>query len=79
MDRVYENIRKRRKELHMTQKELADKCGYTDHTTINKMEKGLVDITLGRLRQIAAALDTTPFELMEGDTDEIQKTDLPRL
>ena len=79
MDRVYENIRKRRKELHMTQKELADKCGYTDHTTINKMEKGLVDITLGRLRQIAAALDTTPFELMEGETDEIQKTDLPRL
>lgn len=78
MDRVYENIRKRRKELHMTQKELADKCGYTDHTTINKMEKGLVDITLGRLRQIAAALDTTPFELMEGDTDEIQKTNLPR-
>lgn len=79
MDRVYENIRKRRKELHMTQKELADKCGYTDHTTINKMEKGLVDITLGRLRQIAAALDTTPFELMEGETDEVQKTDLPRL
>ena len=79
MDRVYENIRKRRKELHMTQKELADKCGYTDHTAINKMEKGLVDITLGRLRQIAAALDTTPFELMEGETDEVQKTDLPRL
>lgn len=79
MDRVYENIRKRRKELHMTQKELADKCGYTDHTTINKMEKGLVDITLGRLRQIAAALDTTPFELMEGESDEVQKANLPRL
>lgn len=70
MDRVYENIKKRRKELRMTQKELAAKCGYTDHTTITKMEKGLVDITLGRLKQIADALETTPFELMEGEADE---------
>ncbi len=67
MDRVYENIRRRRKELHMTQKELADKCGYTDHTTINKMENGLVDVTLGRLKMIAKALDTTIFDLLEGE------------
>ena len=67
MDRVYENIRRRRKELHMTQKELADKCGYTDHTTINKMENGLVDVTLGRLKMIAKALDTTIFNLLEGE------------
>lgn len=73
MDRIYENIRKRRKELGMTQKELTEKCGYTDHTTINKIEKGLVDITLGRLKQIASALDTTPAKLMgwEGEDDEI--------
>lgn len=68
MDRLYENIRRRRKELHMTQKELAYKCGYTDHTTIAKMEKGQVDVTIGRLKQIAAVLDTTVVDLiMEGE------------
>lgn len=66
MDRLYVNIRNRRKELHMTQKELADKCGYTDHTTINKMENGLVDVTFGRLQQIAEALHTTVIELIMG-------------
>lgn len=66
MDRLYENIRRRRKELHMTQKELAYKCGYTDHTTITKMEKGQVDVTIGRLKQIAAVLDTTVVDLIMG-------------
>jgi len=67
MDELYKNIRKRRKEIGMTQKELADKCGYTDHTTINKIENGLVDITFKRLEQIAAALDTTIVALIMGD------------
>lgn len=71
MDSLYINIRNRRKELHMTQKELADKCGYTDHTTINKMENGLVDVTFGRLQKIADALNTTVIELIEGEIDEI--------
>lgn len=64
MDIVYENIRARRKELHLTQKELADKCGYSDHTTINAIEHGKIDISLKRLQQIAIALDTTVAELM---------------
>ena len=67
MDKLYKNIRKRRKEIGMTQKELAEKCGYTDHTTINKIENGLVDITFKRLEQIAAALDTTIIQLIMGD------------
>ena len=72
MDRVYINIRKRRQELGMTQKELADKAGYTDHTTINKMENGTVDVTFGRLQKIAEALQTTVVDLItEGESDEI--------
>lgn len=51
----------------MSQKDLALKCGYTDHTTINKIEKGLVDVTFKRLEQIAAALDTTVINLILGD------------
>ncbi len=64
MDIVYENIRNRRKELHITQRELASMCGYKDHTTINAIEHGKVDISLGRLKQIAEALDTSVDALM---------------
>ena len=67
MDELYMNIRKRRKEIGMTQKELADKCGYTDHTTINKIENGKVDITFDRLKQIAMALDTSVIALILGE------------
>ena len=61
------NIKKRRKEIGMTQRELAEKCGYTDHTTINKIENGLVDVTFKRLEQIAAALDTSVIALILGE------------
>lgn len=57
MNQVYVRIKQRRQEIGMTQKELAEKCGYKDHTTINKIEHGLVDLTLGRLRQIADILE----------------------
>ena len=67
MNELYMNIRKRRKEIGMTQKELAEKCGYTDHTTINKIENGSVDITFKRLEQIALALDTTVIALILGE------------
>lgn len=67
MDELYMNIKKRRKEIGMTQKELAEKCGYTDHTTINKIENGLVDVTFKRLEQIAAALDTSVIALILGE------------
>lgn len=64
MEKVYQNIKNRRLELGITQRELANKCGYSDHTTINKIEKGMVDISIGRLKQIASALDTDPAELL---------------
>lgn len=70
MDRLYMNIRNRRKELRMTQKELAEKCGYTDHTTINKMENGKVDVTFGKLQLIAEALETTVVDLILGGADD---------
>lgn len=68
MDELYKNIRARRMQLGITQRELAQKCGYKDHTTINKIEKGKVDITFERLKQIATALDTTVINLILGNT-----------
>lgn len=70
MDIVYENIRRRRKDLHMTQSELADRCGYKDHTTINAIEHGKIDISLARLKQIAKVLDVSVVELLGLNEEE---------
>lgn len=64
MDKVYTNIRARRKLLGMSQEELAHKVGYTDRSSIAKIEGGGVDISLGMLKKLAAALDTTVIELL---------------
>lgn len=50
-----EILRDRRKELNMTQKELADKVG-TARSYIARVEKGETDIQLSSLLRIAQAL-----------------------
>lgn len=64
MKELYINIKKRREELGLTQRELAKACGYKDHTTIAKMETGHVDISVERLERIARALDIHPAKLL---------------
>lgn len=65
MEQVNINIKKRRKELGMSQEVLAQKIGYTDRSSIAKIETGVVDITVGQLKKIADALETTPLELLD--------------
>lgn len=62
--KLYENIKNRRLELKMTQTELAEKTGYTDKSSIAKIEKGGVDIPISKINEFAKALNTTPGELM---------------
>ena len=62
--KLYENIRARRIALHMTQQELAQKLGYKSTSTIAKIEAGENDIPQARIAAFAAALDTTPADLM---------------
>lgn len=50
-----EILRKRRKELGLTQKELAEKIG-RERTYINRIEKGETDLQLSSFIRIAAAL-----------------------
>ena len=69
MDVLYENIRKRREELGMSQTQLAEKAGYTDKTAISKIELGKQDLSQTRLAKIAEALCISPLVLM-GYTDE---------
>ena len=53
---LIESIIKRRAELEMTQKELADKLG-TGQAVISRLESGNANPTLASLAEIAEALD----------------------
>lgn len=63
-------IKTRRKELNITQEELAKMTGYTTRSTINKIEQEINDIPLSKVSVFAKALNTTPSYLM-GWEDEI--------
>lgn len=55
-----------------TQEELAKKVGYTSRSTINKIEKGLVDISQTKILELSNILECSPAYLMY-DYDNIQK------
>lgn len=45
MDILYVNIKRLRKEAKMSQEELAKRVGYTDRSSIAKIENGEVDLS----------------------------------
>lgn len=61
---IGENIKARRKQLNMTQQELANKLGYKSVSTIAKIEAGKNDIPQSKIIAFAKALDTTAGALM---------------
>lgn len=62
---LYENIRKRRLQLNMSQQELSELIGYTSgKSMIAKIESGKVDLTQSKIIEIAKALKISPGELM---------------
>lgn len=61
---LYENIKKRREELKMSQEQLAKKMGYKSRASINKIEKGKADIPQSKIMQFAKELGVSPGELM---------------
>ncbi|WP_295363653.1 S24 family peptidase [uncultured Pseudoramibacter sp.] len=66
---LYTNIRKRRKELNLTQDELAALTGYSGKSMIAKIESGKVDISQSKIVEFAKALKTTPAKLMGWDSE----------
>lgn len=67
----------RRKELGLTQEELAHMMGYRTKSSINKIENGTQDIPLPKVEQLARCLQTTPAYLMGWDTEiELEPMDL---
>lgn len=64
MESIYENIKKYRERKGMSQDTLAVLIGYTDRSSIAKIEKGLVDLPYSKIIAFAKALDVEPIELM---------------
>lgn len=64
---INDRIALRRKELNMTQQELALKVGYTSKSTINKIELGINDVKHKKIKIFADALQTTTSWLMGWD------------
>ena len=67
MLQLYENIKTCRKAAKMTQQELARRTGYTDRSSIARIEKGEIDLPQSKIKQFAEALGTTPGHLMGWD------------
>lgn len=64
MTEIGKNIMYRRKELGLTQTDLATKMGYKSKSTINKIENGTNDIPQSKIVKFAEVLETTPAALM---------------
>jgi len=66
---IGEKIRNRRKELKMSQTELAERTGYADKSGISKVENGLVELGQSGILKFAHALDLDYRYLLDW-TDE---------
>ena len=70
---IGKRIKERREELRLSQRDLAEKMNYTNHSTIGKIERGQVDVSQTRIVQFAEVLGTSVSYLM-GWEDETKKT-----
>ena len=61
---LYRNIKKYRIQMGLSQDELAKKAGYTDRSSIAKIEKGLVDLPQSKIALFAKIFDVDPGILM---------------
>ena len=75
---IGKRIRRRRKELGMTQGELAAKMGYSDRSAICMVETDRRDITWENVCKYAKALQCSPSYLMKWE-DPIPDDDLELL
>lgn len=57
---IYAKIKQLREDRGMSQEALAQQTGYTDRSSIAKVEKGLVSLSADKITLFAKALGTTP-------------------
>ena len=76
MEELYKNIKRLRIERGLSQQELADSTGYTDRSSIAKIERGQVDLSLTKIKTFAQVLRVTPGELMGRSPADREEEDL---
>lgn len=74
MSTIGKNILSLRKEMGMTQEELAKRMGYTSKSSINKIEMGKSDIPQSKIAKFAEVLGTTPAHLMGWEDEKTRFT-----
>lgn len=68
---IGERIRDKRKEKGWSQRDLAEKIGYSNHSTVGKIETGKVDLPQSKVVQFAEVLGVSVAYLM--GWEEMQK------
>ncbi len=68
---IGKKIKQRREELKWSQRELSNRMGYSNHSTITKIEAGTVDIPQSKIVKFADVLGVSVAYLM--DWEEVQK------
>lgn len=61
---IGQRIKARRQALKLSQRQLAARLGYTDHTTLTRIEAGKVDLPQSRIEKIAEVLGVSVGYLM---------------
>ena len=74
MLKLYENIKTLRKENGWSQDELAKKMGYTDRSSIAKIESGKVDLSQSKIMEFARVFGVEPGDLMGWEDEPQRKT-----
>lgn len=69
MEKLYLNIKRLREERGLSQEALARLTGYTDRSSITKIEKGQVDLQQSKIELFAKALGTTSRALAGWDEE----------
>lgn len=68
-----EKVKLKREELNLSQEELAKKMNYKSKTSIHKIEVGITDLPLSKVKELAAVLKTTPAYLMGLEEEKTQE------
>ena len=74
---IGKRILARRRDLGLTQEDLAFRMGYKTKSAINKIELGINDVSQTKVVKFAEALGTTPAYLMGWEDDEETQKEKP--
>ena len=73
---IGEKIKMRRMELGWSQRELARKMGYSDNSTLARIEQGKVDVYQNKIVQFSEVLGVSIAYLMDWEEEEQKKDDI---